>query len=89
MLEGLAVLAVERSPHLTNPAPVAGVVGAWAGLNTMAPESSLTTAANYGMMGAAAIAAGPSVQSKFGNRGRNILYGGVGGTLGLKMFGVI
>ena len=67
---------------------VAGLGAAWAGLNYMAPDSSLTTLANYGVAAAATYAVGRDVQSKLGNRARNVLYGGVGGALGLKMFGV-
>ena len=68
---------------------VAGIGAAWAGLNFLAPNSGLTSMANYGMVIGGAAAAGPGVQAKFGNRGRNIMYGGVGGVLGAKMFGVI
>jgi len=68
---------------------VAGIGAAWAGLNYLAPESSLTTLANYGVAGAATYAVGSDLQKKFGNRGRNLLYGGVGGVMGANMFGLI
>jgi len=69
---------------------VAGVLGAWAGLNVMAPNSNLTTMANYGMAAGATVAMGQGpIKSKWGQQGANIAYAGAAGGLGAKMFGVI
>ena len=66
----------------------AGVVGAWVGLNLMAPNSGLTSLANYGAMAGAGvgISRGP-LMNKFGTTGRNIGYGATGVGLAAKMFG--
>jgi len=68
---------------------VAGVIGAWAGLNVMAPNSNFTSMANYGMAAAGMTAAGQGpIKGKWGQTGANIAYAGAAGTLGAKMFGV-
>lgn len=68
----------------------AGAVGAWAGLNVMAPDSSLTGAANMVAGAAGTVALGRGVVGpRWGPKAAAGFYAGMGGLAGAKMLGIL
>lgn len=69
---------------------VAGGLAAWAGLNMMAPDSSLTKASNtIGIAGGAILAGRGIVKPRWGAKAAGAVYGGAGLYAGAKMLGVM